>query len=128
MHNKIFSYFRKLNPFKPKSDLTSKMLTQAQKKKYYVEKIKVRGPNFIEHRYNPSTEDITGIWVKYGQGYSNDNPAVKMLKCESCLKAEQYYRRKEQILNMRYELQILIQTFPAKTHDQLLKQNYKQTV
>ena len=78
-----------------------------KKRKYDVRKIKVvKGPNFLEDYYKPFPENIVGLWVKYGQGASIENPNLKKLLCCSCLEASERYRDKEMILQMKRSYQV----------------------
>ena len=77
-------------------------MSTSRKRKYHVQKEEVhKGSEFLEDRYKPLTENIIGIWVKYGQGIKNENPAAKELKCKSCLASSKYYREKEEIIDLR---------------------------
>lgn len=70
-------------------------------RKYHVKKVVHKGSEFLEDRYKPLTEDLIGLWVKYGQGITHENPAVTSLKCESCLRASKYYKEKEEIIDLK---------------------------
>lgn len=79
----------------------SPIVVKMSTKKYRVSKLKVvKGSQFLEDWYKPFSEDIVGIWAKYGHGYNHENPAVKKLKCDSCLQASQQYKEKEEILDI----------------------------
>ena len=77
------------------------------KRKYDVRKVSVvKGPDFLEDYYKEFPENMIGLWVKYGQGASKENPNLRKLLCSSCLEASECYREKEIIIAMKRSYQV----------------------
>ena len=77
------------------------------KRKYKANRQVKLGANVFEDTYKSTSEDIIGIWGKYGQGPRSDNPYSKTLVCDSCIQAYQQYNEREQFLQYKVRYRFL---------------------